>query len=304
MKCVPRPACDNFYVSRVRALEDCPQNTSPRVLSSTSSTTTTCTSNHRVETIVTPPHRGHLLRCCNYITLVEHSTITTMATTVADSTLEVRRDSTTDTEINAGILALPQELQDHILWSTDAFHMPAVVKISEAYDVPRYENADGVPMRRRYKNIHHMPPIALQLNHGIRNKFAQQYYSTVMFECITGDSGDISRIHDFPVPDSEEGTCYLIAWLCSLSDEHKRMIKNIRIVAEEDHSDLVYTGDLVSDGAGAKLILLEKAGLVMQKQTNVLMYCCVEYYPPSVRQMQEIDVNGKRAIGDLQLWPF
>ncbi|CZT21058.1 uncharacterized protein RCC_06919 [Ramularia collo-cygni] len=121
-----------------------------------------------------------------------------------------------NTELNDRIQALPLELQDIILWFTDAFQIPDTpVSITEFSPV----------FTDRYQNIPtYAPPIAFQLNRKLRAQFATKYYSTVTFELVTKDHADLLT----PRPFRKPAMHYLSRWLKSLSKSHLDLIKSLQ----------------------------------------------------------------------------
>lgn len=120
-------------------------------------------------------------------------------------------------ELNGRIQALPQELQDAILWLTDGFQVPTIVQITER------RPHRGCPIREEMRfNPCYRPPTALQLNTEIRAKFARKYYSTVTFDCFTGnDSGFLM--------DPKYALHFPFKWLQSLSTAHRGMIIHLQL---------------------------------------------------------------------------
>lgn len=168
---------------------------------------------------------------------------------MADNITAMRSsDDDTTITLDARIQALPQELQDTILSFTDAFHIPDTQN----------------PRRKRYK-----PPVALQLNRKLRAKFAQEYYSSVIFEGF--------------------GLFDLIIWLRSLRDHHKVLVRNLQLTLSPCHE--LSSSQRV--GTGVSGTLKDCFGKMLSNVKFVLAY------PGKGSAKQTLfmfDMNGQRLL--------
>lgn len=140
-------------------------------------------------------------------------------------------------ELDARIQALPQELQDTILWFTDGFEIPAIVPITKVEDRHSHSHGPGSTLRRfssKFYSKHHKPPVALQLNRSLRAKFAQEYYSSVTFECHTGCLKDLGGSRHWQYSPDGDGGVYFLSWIKSLSKTHRSINGHIQLTELEN----------------------------------------------------------------------
>lgn len=157
-------------------------------------------------------------------------------------------DTSEDISLGTRIQALPQELQDLVISFTDVFHIPIKVTINQ-FDADRRKEVAS--WRKRSYSARYQPPVALQLNRKLRAKFAQDYYSNVMFECLTESFND--TIGPCSRRIAQTGLDHLAFWFASLEDKHKSMIRHFQIFAEERRS--YHGSNIVSFGSTMMQVL-------------------------------------------------
>lgn len=116
--------------------------------------------------------------------------------------------------LDSNIQALPQELQDAILDMSDIFGFPATVSICNDYK----------------------PPIALQLSHRTRAKFAPEYYRNTVFEYEFGGRDFLTSRFPYPITKPVRTWHNALLWLRSLRTEHQRMITTYELIHREQLS--------------------------------------------------------------------
>lgn len=126
------------------------------------------------------------------------------------------------------IQALPQELQDEILFFT--LQLPGSTQITRNYKLP----------------------LALHLDRTSRVKYSNDYYSTTTFECTTLTLAELRK-------SSRAGASHLYRWLHSLRNGDKSLINALQITKTKpywDHAD-VDTILLFGDGRQVKEVIRE-----------------------------------------------
>lgn len=132
-------------------------------------------------------------------------------------------------ELDNRIQALPQELQDMIIWSTEGFHIPVAVSINTYLGEAVYEDKDHHYVAYCEFENDYKPPLALRLNRKIRAQFANKYFSTILFDYIIEDHMELRLKPTRKNPPAY----YLSHWLQSLSPEHKNMIRSLQVTEIE-----------------------------------------------------------------------
>lgn len=153
--------------------------------------------------------------------LTQPISLNSMADTIEKSFREVpdeHLDPSADLELSARIQALPEELQHIILWFTDGFQIPAVVRIV----TPRKIWPDGHNLSRL--NQCYKPPVALQIDAKIRKAFARAYYSTTIFDFVVKCLWNFGPSHDQYLAERLVST-----WFGSLNKAHRSMIRCLQV---------------------------------------------------------------------------
>lgn len=234
--------------------------------------------------------------------------------------------TSSDVALSARIQALPQELQDVILWSLDGFGIPSIVHITKAYPVPytgpiytqkRFTDDSELPIEghltifrnsfgkfavhRRNINLYrkcYTPPLALQLDRKLRKQFARKYYSSAIFECVTGRLDDLLWHRRGPISGQmlgkhQEASRHFLSWLRSLSNTHRAMIRNLQISGVDERADYdhVRGQEIITDAKLMHESLLSTGSGYLNQTRFIFCYKSLEE-----ERMRKFDVNGDHLL--------